>query len=100
MHFLFFSQYLDLICALGRLMNMEELAGMQSVQHLPQEEREKVGQQRRKDFELLYEKISKLKSRLEKKEELLKDYEAQIEELRYSEGTGLSHNVVVGKGAG
>lgn len=100
MHFLFFSQYLDLICALGRLMNMEELAGMQSVQHLPQEEREKVGQQRRKDFELLYEKISKLKSRLEKKEELLKDYEAQIKELRYSEGTGLSHDVVVGKGVG
>ncbi|XP_032057564.1 forkhead-associated domain-containing protein 1 [Aythya fuligula] len=85
--------YLDLICALGRLMNMEELAGMQSVQHLPQEEREKVGQQRRKDFELLFEKISKLKSRLEKKEELLKDYEAQIEELRYSKGTGLSHDV-------
>ncbi|KAM9176164.1 LOW QUALITY PROTEIN: forkhead-associated domain-containing protein 1 [Mergus octosetaceus] len=77
--------YLDLICALGRLMNMEELAGMQSVQHLPQEEREKVGQQRRKDFELLYEKISKLKSRLEKKEELLKDYEAQIEELRLNQ---------------
>lgn len=100
MHFLFFSQYLDLICALGRLMNMKELAGMQSVQHLPQEEREKVGQQRRKDFELLYEKISKLKRRLEKKEELLKDYEAQIKELRYSEETGLSHDVVVGKGAG
>uniref|UniRef100_A0A8B9SVQ0 Forkhead associated phosphopeptide binding domain 1 n=1 Tax=Anas platyrhynchos TaxID=8839 RepID=A0A8B9SVQ0_ANAPL len=77
--------YLDLICALGRLMNMEELAGMQSVQHLPQEEREKVGQQRRKDFELLYEKISKLKSRLEKKEELLKDYEAQIKELRLNQ---------------
>ncbi|XP_071883180.1 forkhead-associated domain-containing protein 1 isoform X3 [Anas platyrhynchos] len=77
--------YLDLICALGRLMNMEELAGMQSAQHLPQEEREKVGQQRRKDFELLYEKISKLKSRLEKKEELLKDYEAQIKELRLNQ---------------
>ncbi|XP_068514360.1 forkhead-associated domain-containing protein 1 isoform X2 [Anas acuta] len=77
--------YLDLICALGRLMNMEELAGMQSVQHLPQEEREKVGQQRRKDFELLYEKVSKLKSRLEKKEELLKDYEAQIKELRLNQ---------------
>nr|XP_047923259.1 forkhead-associated domain-containing protein 1 [Anser cygnoides] len=77
--------YLDLICALGSLMNMEELAGMQSVQHLPQEEREKVGQQRRKDFELLYEKISKLKSRLEKKEALLKDYEARIEQLRLNE---------------
>ncbi|XP_035200711.1 forkhead-associated domain-containing protein 1 isoform X3 [Oxyura jamaicensis] len=77
--------YLDLICALGSLMNMEELAGMQSVQHLPQEEREKEGQQRRKDFELLYEKISKLKSRLEKKEELLKDYEARIEQLRLNQ---------------
>ncbi|NXK56714.1 FHAD1 protein, partial [Chauna torquata] len=77
--------YLDLIGALGSLMNMKELAGMQPVQHLPQEERGKVGQQRRKDFELLYEKISKLKSRLERKEEMLKDYEARIEQLRLNQ---------------
>ncbi|NXL94476.1 FHAD1 protein, partial [Alectura lathami] len=70
--------YLDLIGALGSLMNMKELAGMQPAEHLPQEERE----QRQRDLELLYEKISKLKSRLERKEETLREYKACLEQLR------------------
>ncbi|XP_021272951.1 forkhead-associated domain-containing protein 1 isoform X2 [Numida meleagris] len=77
--------YLDLICALGRLMNMKELAGMQPMEQLPQEKRGKVGQQRRRDLGLLYEKISKLKDRLERKEERLQEYEASIEQLRLNQ---------------
>nr|XP_009668299.1 PREDICTED: forkhead-associated domain-containing protein 1 isoform X3 [Struthio camelus australis] len=79
------KMYLDLIRALGALMNMKELTGMQSVKHLSQEEREKVGLQRQKDLELLYDKISKLKSRLERKEEMIKDYEASAEQLRLNQ---------------
>ncbi|XP_009323575.1 PREDICTED: forkhead-associated domain-containing protein 1 [Pygoscelis adeliae] len=77
------KMYLDVIGALGSLMKMKELSGMQSLKHLPQEEREKAGLQRRKDLELLYNKIRNLKSRLERKEEMLKDYEASVEQLRY-----------------
>ncbi|XP_010223549.1 PREDICTED: forkhead-associated domain-containing protein 1-like [Tinamus guttatus] len=76
------KMYLDLIRALGALMNMKELTGMQSVRHLPQEERENMGLQRQKDLQLLYNKICKLKSRLERKEEMLKDYESSAEQLR------------------
>ncbi|XP_067423586.1 forkhead-associated domain-containing protein 1 isoform X2 [Emydura macquarii macquarii] len=76
------KMYLNLIHALGSLMNVKELAGVQSVKHLSQDEREKVGMQRQKDLELLYDKISKLKSRLERKEELLKEYESDVEQLR------------------
>lgn len=83
MHSLFLPQYLDVIGALGSLMKVKELSGMQSLKHLPQEEREKVGLQRRKDLELLYNQIRNLKSRLERKEEMLKDYEASMEQLRY-----------------
>ncbi|XP_025951336.2 forkhead-associated domain-containing protein 1 isoform X1 [Dromaius novaehollandiae] len=79
------QMYLDLIRALGALMNMKELTGMQSVKHLSWEEREKVGLQRQKDLELLYDKISKLKSRLERKEEMLKDYESSAEQLRLNQ---------------
>ncbi|NXD17489.1 FHAD1 protein, partial [Nothocercus nigrocapillus] len=79
------KMYLDLIRALGALMNMKELTGMQSVRHLPQEERENVGLQRQKDLELLYDKICKLKSRLERKEEMLKDYESSAEQLRLNQ---------------
>ncbi|XP_031412550.1 forkhead-associated domain-containing protein 1 isoform X2 [Meleagris gallopavo] len=77
--------YLDLICALGRLMNMKELEGMQPMEHLPQEEREKVGQQRRRELGLLYERISKLKDRLERKEERLQECETSIEQLRLNQ---------------
>ncbi|POI34900.1 hypothetical protein CIB84_001349 [Bambusicola thoracicus] len=79
------EQYLDFICALGRLMNMKELEGMQPMEHLPQEEREKVGQQRWRDLGLLYERISKLKDRLERKEERLRECETSIEQLRLNQ---------------
>ncbi|XP_062449367.1 forkhead-associated domain-containing protein 1 [Rhea pennata] len=79
------KMYLDLIRALGALMNMKELTGMQSVKHLSLEEREEVRLQRQKDLELLYDKISKLKSRLERKEEMLKDYESSAEQLRLNQ---------------
>ncbi|XP_065594220.1 forkhead-associated domain-containing protein 1 [Cyrtonyx montezumae] len=77
--------YLDLICALGRLMNMKELAGMQPMGHLPQKEREKAEQQRQRDLGLLYEKISKLKDRLERKEERLREYKTSIQQLRLNQ---------------
>ncbi|KAM7139393.1 forkhead-associated domain-containing protein 1 [Macrochelys suwanniensis] len=76
------KMYLNLIHALGSLMNVKELRGVQSVKHLSQDEREEVRMQRQKDLELLYDKISKLKSRLERKEELLKEYESDIGQLR------------------
>ncbi|XP_030393628.1 forkhead-associated domain-containing protein 1-like isoform X2 [Gopherus evgoodei] len=76
------KMYLNLIHALGSLMNVKELTGVQSFKHLSQDEREKVRMQRQKDLELLYDKISKLKSRLERKEELLKEYESDIGQLR------------------
>ncbi|XP_075028729.1 forkhead-associated domain-containing protein 1 [Calonectris borealis] len=81
------KMYLDVIGALGSLMKVKELAGMQSLKHLPQEEREKVGLQRRKNLELLYDKIRNLKSRLERKEEMLKDYEASVEKLRLNQAS-------------
>ncbi|KFW06053.1 Forkhead-associated domain-containing protein 1, partial [Fulmarus glacialis] len=81
------KMYLDVIRALGSLMKVKELSGMQSLKHLPQEKREKVGLQRRKDLELLYDKIRNLKSRLERKEEMLKDYEASVEQLRLNQAS-------------
>lgn len=90
MHSRFFLQYLDVIGALGSLMKVKELSGVQSLKHLPQEEREKAVLQRRKDLELLCEKIRSLKSRLERKEEVVKEYEASMEQLRYHKARWLS----------
>ncbi|XP_052649045.1 forkhead-associated domain-containing protein 1 [Harpia harpyja] len=81
------KMYLDVIGALGSLMKVKELSEMQPLKHLPQEEREKAGLQRQKDLELLYNQIRNLKSRLERKEEMLKDYEASMEQLRLSQAS-------------
>ncbi|NWW47242.1 FHAD1 protein, partial [Pedionomus torquatus] len=75
------KMYLDIIGALGSLMKVKELSGMQPLRHLPPEEREKAGMQRRKDLELLYNKIRNLKSRLERKEEMVKDDGTSVEQL-------------------
>ncbi|NWI97029.1 FHAD1 protein, partial [Pitta sordida] len=79
------KMYLDVIGALGSLMEMKELSGMQPLQHLPREEREEAGLQRQKALELLYGKIRNLQRRLERKEEMLKDYEGSVEQLRQNQ---------------
>ncbi|KAL2296602.1 hypothetical protein Nmel_015924, partial [Mimus melanotis] len=76
------KMYLDVIGALGRLMEMKELSGMQPLQHLPQETRAEVGLQRQKALELLYKMIRNLQVCLERKEERLKYYEGSVEQLR------------------
>ncbi|XP_064586960.1 forkhead-associated domain-containing protein 1 isoform X3 [Zonotrichia leucophrys gambelii] len=81
------KMYLDVIGALGNLVEMKELSGMQPLQHLPQERRAEVGLQRQKALELLYKKIRNLQVRLERKEKVLKDYEESVEQLRQSQAS-------------
>ncbi|XP_054150466.1 forkhead-associated domain-containing protein 1 isoform X2 [Melozone crissalis] len=81
------KMYLDVIGALGSLVEMKELSGMQPLQHLPQERRAEVGLQRQKALELLYKKIRNLQVRLERKEKVLKDYEGSVEQLRHSQAS-------------
>ncbi|XP_054373122.1 LOW QUALITY PROTEIN: forkhead-associated domain-containing protein 1 [Molothrus ater] len=81
------KMYLDVIAALGSLVEMKELSGMQPLQHLPRERRAEVGLQRQKALGLLYKKIRNLQVRLERKEEMLKDYEGSVEQLRQSQAS-------------
>ncbi|NWW57874.1 FHAD1 protein, partial [Ifrita kowaldi] len=81
------KMYLDVIGALGSLMEMKELSGMQPLQHLPQEKRAEVGLQRQKALELLYKKIRNLQIRLERTEEMLKGYEGSVEQLRQNQAS-------------
>ncbi|XP_058017198.1 forkhead-associated domain-containing protein 1 isoform X2 [Ahaetulla prasina] len=67
--------YLSLVRGLSSLMDVEQLMGLRTLKHLSQAEREKVSLLRQKNLELLLDRISKLKSRLERKESLLKEYE-------------------------
>lgn len=64
-------------------MNIKDMAGHVSMKHLSPEERERVNQLRQRDLDLVFDKITQLKNRLERKEELLRGYEKDIDQLRY-----------------
>lgn len=76
-------QYMDMSKTLGSLMNIKDMAGHVSMKHLSPRERERVNQLRQRDLDLVFDKITQLKSRLERKEELLRGYEQDIDQLRY-----------------
>ncbi|EPQ20214.1 Forkhead-associated domain-containing protein 1 [Myotis brandtii] len=76
--------YLDMSKTLGSLMNIKDMAGHVSMKHLSPQERERVNQLRQRDLDLVFDKITQLKSRLERKEELLRGYEQDMDQLRQS----------------
>uniref|UniRef100_A0ABI8AB17 FHA domain-containing protein n=1 Tax=Felis catus TaxID=9685 RepID=A0ABI8AB17_FELCA len=76
--------YMDMSKTLGSLMNIKDMSGHVSMKYLSPKERERVTQLRQRDLDLVFEKITQLKSRLERKEELLRGYEKDIEQLRQS----------------
>ncbi|RLV93165.1 hypothetical protein DV515_00013540 [Chloebia gouldiae] len=80
------KMYLDVIGALGSLVEMKEPSGMQPL-HLPQERRAEVELQRQKALELLYKKIRNLQVHLERKEEVLKDYGGSVGQLRQNQAS-------------
>nr|KAF6381975.1 forkhead associated phosphopeptide binding domain 1 [Pipistrellus kuhlii] len=76
--------YMDMSRTLGSLMNIKDMAGQVSMKHLSPRERERVNQLRQRDLDLVFDKITQLKGRLERKEELLRGYEQDIDQLRES----------------
>ncbi|XP_039084998.1 forkhead-associated domain-containing protein 1 isoform X1 [Hyaena hyaena] len=76
--------YMDMSTTLGSLMNIKDMSGHISMKYLSPKERERVNQLRQRDLDLVFDKITQLKNRLERKEELLRGYEKDIEQLRQS----------------
>ncbi|XP_060040282.1 forkhead-associated domain-containing protein 1-like isoform X1 [Erinaceus europaeus] len=74
--------YLDMSKTLGSLMNIKDMSGHVSMKHLSPNERKRVNQLRQRDLDLVFDKVTQLKSRLERKEEILRTYEKDIEHLR------------------
>ncbi|XP_037684389.1 forkhead-associated domain-containing protein 1 isoform X3 [Choloepus didactylus] len=76
--------YLDMSRTLGSLMNIRDMSGQVSMRYLSPKEREKVNQLRQRDLALVFDKITQLKGRLERKEELLRGHDEDTEQLRQS----------------
>lgn len=67
-------------------MNIKDMSGHISMKYLSPKERDRVNELRQRDLDLVFDKITQLKNRLERKEELLRGYEKDIEQLRYRRG--------------
>ncbi|KAM8791556.1 forkhead-associated domain-containing protein 1 isoform 10-T12 [Rhynchonycteris naso] len=89
--------YMDMSRTLSSLMNIKDMAGHVSMKHLSPKERERVNQLRQRDLDLVFNKITQLKSQLERKEELLKGYEKDIEQLRQSKVSAQMYESQVAK---
>ncbi|XP_055467422.1 forkhead-associated domain-containing protein 1 [Psammomys obesus] len=79
--------YADMVRMLSSLMNIKDMSGHVSLKYLSPKECEKVNHLRQKDLELVFDKITQLKIRLQKKEELLKGYEWELEQHRHNKAT-------------
>ncbi|XP_072334485.1 forkhead-associated domain-containing protein 1-like isoform X2 [Scyliorhinus torazame] len=79
--------YLDLVKALSSLLEVKELSGSLSLKHIPRDEREKLGKARQNNMELLNNRVTQLKSQVERKDELLGGYEKDLKQFRRSQNT-------------
>lgn len=68
---------------LGSLMDIKDMSGHVNLKHLSPKERERINHLRQKDLDLVFDKITQLKTRLQRKEELLRECERELEQLRY-----------------
>lgn len=77
--------YLDLCNNAGGLLGVPNLSGMRSANHLPEDERMRLADDRRQDLEALSQRIKSLTTRLDRKDNLLQNYDKDLARLREAE---------------
>uniref|UniRef100_F6PVU0 FHA domain-containing protein n=1 Tax=Ciona intestinalis TaxID=7719 RepID=F6PVU0_CIOIN len=77
--------YMDLMNSVGGMLGINAFDGMSSLQHAPQDERERLSANRRADLEKITLRIKSLIQRLDRKEQLLQGYEKDLTKLREAE---------------
>ncbi|XP_038074636.1 forkhead-associated domain-containing protein 1-like isoform X3 [Patiria miniata] len=77
--------YLKLTQSVANLLSLGEVAGQDSMGHLPKDERDRLAEERANTQELIASRLRTLNQRLDRKDELLKDYEKDLEKLRLAE---------------
>lgn len=77
--------YLDICNNVGGLLSITSLAGMKSANHLPEDERMRLADDRRQDLEAISQRIKSLTTRLDRKDNLLQNYDKDLARLREAE---------------
>ena len=79
------KSYFNLTKSLARRMGLERVGGNQTMAHISREEREKLFVERERDIENINTNVNALYSRVERKDELLNNYEKDLNKLREME---------------
>ncbi|XP_077998057.1 uncharacterized protein LOC144451149 isoform X2 [Glandiceps talaboti] len=79
------KSYMELAKAIANQLDLGEIHGLRSVTHLPRDERERLTREREKAIELMVSRLRVLHQRLDRKDELLQDYEKDLARLRQAE---------------
>ncbi|XP_071840349.1 forkhead-associated domain-containing protein 1-like isoform X2 [Apostichopus japonicus] len=77
--------YIGLTQTISRELGLGEIPGQESFAHLPKDERGRIDQERQNSMELITSRLRTLNQRLERKDDLLRDYEKDLEKLRLAE---------------
>ncbi|XP_039263399.2 forkhead-associated domain-containing protein 1-like [Styela clava] len=79
------QSYMDMCNVVGGLLNISNMSGMRSANHLPVDERQKLLDERRQDLESISQHIKSISNRLERKDNLLQNYDKDLAKLREAE---------------
>lgn len=77
--------YIGLAQTVATELGLGEIPGQESFAHLPKDERDRIDRERQNALELVASRLKTLNQRLERKDDLLKDYEKDLEKLRLAE---------------
>ena len=79
------KSFLILLRAISGSLEMDDVAGLRSIAHIPKDERAKLFSEREQSAEILSSRIKVLKERIARKDELLQGYERDLAKLRQAE---------------
>nr|CAB3246036.1 forkhead-associated domain-containing protein 1-like [Phallusia mammillata] len=79
------KSYMDIMNSIAGLLGIGALKGMRTMQHVPQDEIDKLSNDRRSDLEIISTRIRSMLQRLDRKEHLLQGYEKDLSKLREAE---------------
>ena len=83
--FFVYFQYLTLLRSIAGALELEDIGGLRSMAHIPQDERHRLAGERETACELVASRVKVLKERIQRKDELLQGYEKDLAKLRQAE---------------
>jgi len=79
------KSYLDVVNTISQLIGLDQLIANRSFSQLPNDEKNKLVKDRKKDLESIVNRLSNLQSTIKNKDQLLQGYETTLKKVRIAE---------------